>query len=442
MIRVTCALLVAIVAGGCVSAAGPLPRAVLPDQARSEPERYVLVTVHNFAAPLASRAGSTLRGYDGAAAYTVSSAAAVAARSIASDYGLQQVAAWPIATLRVHCLVYRVPEGQTREALLARLTADPRVELAQPLQTFATSASAYNDRYVSLQRGFREMSIAAAHQWSRGAGVTVAVIDTDVDDRHPDLAGRVSVRRDFLGSRSSRFDNSRHGTEVAGVIAAVGNNGQGIVGVAPAVEVLALRACWQISDDSGAAVCNSFTLAQAMASAIDDGADVINLSLVGPADPLLAALAERATELGSIVVGAMPASGRAEGFPAGAPGVLPVEMAEHAAGAPTVLRAPGEEILTLVPEGSYDFATGSSLAAANVSGIVALLRARRHVTAAEAHALLAGSTRQVATAVEAVRSIDACAALSALLATGGCPGVPESAIAPSLHATRDDFRAH
>jgi len=59
------------------------------------------------------------------------------------------------------------------------------------------------------------------------------------------------------------------------------------------------------------------------------------------------------------------------------------------------------------------------------------------VTAAEAHALLAGSTRQVATAVEAVRSIDACAALSALLATGGCPGVPESAIARvfTRHAT-------
>jgi subtilisin family serine protease len=399
MIRVTFTLLVSVWIGGCVSAAGTLPVAGLPDQARSEPDRYVLVTVRNVAAPIASRAGSTPRGYDAAAAYSVSGAAHAAARAISADYGLQQVAAWPIATLHVHCLVYRVPDGQTRDALLAKLAADPRVELAQPLQHFTTSAGAYNDRYVSLQRSFDEMSIAAAHQWSQGAGVTVAVIDTDIDDRHPDLAGRVSVRRNFLGSRPSRFDHSRHGTEIAGVIAAVGNNGQGIVGVAPAVELLALRACWQVSGDSGAAVCNSFTLAQAMAAAIDARADVINLSLVGPADPLLAALTARATTLGSIVVGAMPASGLVEGFPAGAPGVLPVEMAEHALGAPTVLRAPGKEILTLAPAGGYDFATGSSLAVANVSGIVALLRARRHLTSVAAHALLAESTRDVATAV-------------------------------------------
>jgi subtilisin family serine protease len=137
----------------------------------------------------------------------------------------------------------------------------------------------------------------------------------------------------------------------------------------------------------------------------------------------------------------MPASGRVEGFPAGAPGVLPVEMAEQALGAPRVLQAPGQEILTLTPEGSYDFATGSSLAVANVSGIVALLRARRHVTAAEAHALLANSTRQVNTAVEVVRSIDACVALSSLLQTGGCPSVADAAVVPTLHATREDLRA-
>ena len=65
-------------------------------------------------ATLPLHAGSTMRGYDGAAAYTVSSEAQALARAIAADYGLQQVAAWPIAVLRVHCLVYRLPAGDAR----------------------------------------------------------------------------------------------------------------------------------------------------------------------------------------------------------------------------------------------------------------------------------------------------------------------------------------
>lgn len=415
------ALLLFASLAGCAVGPTAVPAAVLPAEARADPGRYLLVTVRNFATTLPLHAGSTQRGYDGAAAYTVSGEAQAVARAIAAEYGLQQVAAWPIAVLRVHCLVYRLPAGATRDALLTRLAADPRVELAQPLQSFSTSAAGYNDRYVTLQRGFVEMSVAAAHRWSRGEGVLVAVIDSGVDAKHPDLAGRVRAARNFVAPAESKLDRSRHGTEVAGVIAAVGNNGEGIVGVAPRVELLALRACWQETATDATAQCNTFTIAQALAVAIDEHADVINLSLVGPADPLLGELTARATAMGSIVVGAVPLDGRMDGFPAGAPGVLPVAMAEGAVESTTALQAPGREILTLVPGGGYDFASGSSLAAGSVSGIVALLRARRSVTAAEARALLAGSMRRVDVAVGAIRSIDACVALAALLESGECP---------------------
>lgn len=431
------ALLACLVLAACAAAPVRVPVAVLPPDVSADPDRYLLVTVRNVVATLPLHAGSTMRGYDGAAAYTVSSEAQALARAIAADYGLQQVAAWPIAVLRVHCLVYRLPAGDARGALLARLTADARVQLAQPLQSFHTSAAGYNDRYVTLQRGFDQMSIAAAHRWSRGEGVVVAVIDSGVDATHPDLAGRVRAVRNFVAAGVSRLDRSRHGTAVAGVIAAVGNNGEGIVGVAPHVELLALRACWQAQATGTAAECNTFTIAQALAAAIDARADVINLSLVGPADPLLGELTARATALGSIVVGAVPASGRLDGFPAGAPGVLPVAMSEDTAELSAALRAPGTEILTLVPGGGYDFASGSSLSAGSVSGIVALLRARRNVTAAEARALLAGSMRPAGATGGAVRSIDACAALAALLASGGCPHQEDPADFPTLHATRD-----
>jgi len=429
-------------AAGCASTSGGLPSPPLPQSARTQPDQYLLVTVRNEPAPLPSRAGSTLRGYDGAASYAVSGSARSLARALAADYKMQEVTGWPIAALRVHCILYRISPQDTRGGLLERLAVDPRVQLAQPLQTFATSASpfdaSYNDPYLGLQRGLWEMSVVAAHHWSRGEGATVAVIDTGVEAGHPDLAGRVRQTRNFVDRNQGQFERDRHGTEVAGVIAAVGNNGRGIVGVAPQVQLVALKACWQSALSGSAAVCNSFTLAQAIGAAIDARVDVINLSLVGPADPLLAALTRKAIEQGAIVVGAVPATGRMDGFPAGVPGVIAVDMAEQAAPAKDALRAPGRDILTLAPDGHYDFATGSSLATANVSGIVALMRARQpQMTAVDAQTLLARSTQDVAGATRSIESINACAALSALLMTGHCPDAGEPSDAGIARVAHD-----
>jgi hypothetical protein len=428
---------------GCASTAAGLLSPPLPQSARTQPEQYLLVTVRNEPAPLPGRAGSTLRGYDGAASYAVSGAARSLARALAADYNMQEVTGWPIAALRVHCIVYRIAPGETRGGLLERLAVDPRVQLAQPLQSFATSASAidapYNDPYVGLQRGLWEMSVIEAHHWSRGEGATVAVIDTGIDTGHPDLVGRVHQIRNFVDHDQAQFERDRHGTEVAGVIAAVSNNGRGIVGVAPKVQLLALKACWQSAPSGSAAVCNTFTLAQAIGAAIDAHVDVINLSLVGPADPLLAALTAKAIAQGTIVVGAVPATGRMDGFPAGVAHVIAVDMAEQAAPARDALRAPGRDVLTLAPDGHYDFATGSSLATANVSGIVALMRAREpRMTAADARTLLARSTHDVAGAPRAIESINACAALSALLMMGHCVEAGEPSEAAIARAARDD----
>jgi hypothetical protein len=422
---------------GCTTTVGGLPVPPLPQAVKNGPEQYLLVTVHNEPAPLSSRAGSTLRGYDGAASYAVSGTARALAHTLAAEYRMEEVSAWPIAALHVHCIVYHVPSADSRDELLHRLEADPRVELAQPLQSFATSTTAsasgeapaaYNDPYLKLQRGLWEMSVVAAHNWSRGAGASVAIIDTGVDTDHPDLAGRVRLTRNFVDHDHAQFEHDRHGTQVAGVIAAVGDNGQGIVGVAPQVQLLAYKACWESRPEAVAAVCNSFTLALALQSAIDAQVDVINLSLVGPADKLLAALTEKAIERGTIVVGAVSPSSRMDGFPSGIAGVLGVDMAERESRATGALRAPGVDVLTLTPEGHYDFATGSSLAAASVSGIVALMRSSQpHTTTAKAHDLLAHSMRGVSGSRIPIESINACTALSSLLKTGRCPDVTSPA---------------
>ncbi len=256
----------------------------------------------------------------------------------------------------------------------------------------------------------------------------IAVIDTGVDFAHPDLKGRVMARRNFVDADDRRFANDTHGTEVSGVIAAVANNGIGIVGIAPDARVFALKACWQAAT-GGSAVCNSFTLAQALEAAIVARVDIVNMSLAGPADPLLARLVERGIMQGTLFVGAAGHSGSGLSFPAGLDGVLAVDAAEERSGNPRHLLAPGRDILTLVPGGHYDFASGSSLAAAEVSGIVALMLAERpHLTANQVRDLLLRSSRRVDSPGGEILVVDACAALTDAAGRATCgPDIPAAA---------------
>jgi subtilisin family serine protease len=239
-------------------------------------------------------------------------------------------------------------------------------------------APAYNDPYLPLQRAFVETGAARAHRSSTGRDVAVAIIDTGADLAHPDLLGRVAVHRDLVGQDEASFGADRHGTEVAGVIAAVANNGQGIVGIAPGARLALYKACWYPAVPGGAAAaparCNSFTLAKALAAVLESDARIVNLSLGGPADPLLDLLVQQLLRQRRIVVAALPSSGRREGFPTAVQGVIVVGTSGQAP-QPGVLGAPGRDVLTLVPGGRYDFASGSSIAAAHASGVAALLLA-------------------------------------------------------------------
>jgi subtilisin family serine protease len=157
---------------------------------------------------------------------------------------------------------------------------------------------------------------------------------------------------------------------MAGVIAAVANNHIGIVGIAPQAQIEVFEACWQLEPDSDAAACNTFTLARALAAALASGAPLVNLSLAGPADPLLTALVERGLARGMTFVGA--SGGPDEGFPTAIHGVLAAAASEQPlpAGA---FGAPGQHVLTLRPDGQYDFESGASVAAAELTGVIALL---------------------------------------------------------------------
>jgi subtilisin family serine protease len=424
--------LLALGLAGCVGngqrdALSPQVTAGAADEAQ-----LIIVAVGNDTPVTAPRPASTRPGYAGTV-YRASDAARALMRDVAREYGLTEVAAWPIQVLTLHCAVLRIPAGAEREPLLQKISGDPRVKLAQAMNGFAPRTQSYNDPYLAVQRGFQSIDAAGAQQWSRGEKIRVAVIDTGLDATHPDFGGRVVVRRNFVDNDARRFERDRHGTAVAGVISASANNSLGIVGVAPGVEVIALKACWQLDEQNDTAHCNSLTLAQALAAAISENAQVVNLSLAGPRDPLLNALVAAGTARGVLYVGAAPADAPADGFPGGAPGVIPVDMADAAVARNGVLRAPGREVVTLMPGGRYDFVSGSSLATAHVSGAVALLLARdRRLDRNAIYRLLAQS--EASPGMAGTAPINACLAVAKLVERASCGKVaviPAAATAAS-----------
>lgn len=356
------ALLLVLLLGGCAELA---PRVAAPTAVAAD--RQILITIAQTDSLYAGAPRHQL--LTGWQHYGPNAATSQTLDAISHDYALTPVDGWTITALGVYCAVLQVPADHSVATVLTALTQDQRIASAQHMQLFQTRSNLPNDPYYTMQTALQMMAFDAAHQQADGAGVRVAIVDTGVDTRHQDLAGRVRGNRDFV-SNAGTPPVEQHGTAIAGVVAAIGNNGVGIVGAAPAVDVLALRACWQTAAGD-AALCNSFTLAKALGYALDHNVDIINLSLAGPADPLLRQLTEAAIARGIVVVGAAPTGVAAQGFPAGVEGVIAVRSLAEVGG--DMLHAPGKDILTLAPANNYAFQSGDSLATALVTGVVALL---------------------------------------------------------------------
>lgn len=361
------------------------------------------------------------------------------AREVLERYGATLKFSWPMRSVGEQCLVFETASRAERDRLAQRLERDERFTSTAAAVRYRTLGGTlgrtlgaagvpptWNDTYAGLQHALATLEIAPAHRLATGRGVRIALVDTGVDLAHPDLAGRIVAARDFVRGDAASFTHDRHGTAVAGVVAADANNGQGVVGVAPDSALIALKACW--SESGGGAVCDSYTLAQAVDAALLDAARVLNLSLAGPEDAVVRRLLEEATRRGTLVVAAVDESGR-DPFPASMPEVLAVASREwsgrDASGlvphplAERALRAPGLDVLSTGPAGSYDFFHGSSFAAAAASGVAALLlELEPTLSPADIVRILAGSAHE--------GSLDACGALAATGAAIICGSVPAS----------------
>ncbi len=343
--------------------------------------------------------------------------------NLARSYGLRRVADWPLNSLAVRCFVFEVPDAAQRDTVIAALSRERFVETAQRLSTYFTTSSvktepsaagSAGDPYRNLQHGFAEMDVGSAQRWATGKSVRVAVIDTGLDTRHPELKQRVTGIRNFVDRDTRAFNSDIHGTAMAGVIAAASNNGVGLVGVAPEADILGFKACWQKDAQDRSARCSTFTLAKAVNFAIDQAVDVINLSLGGPPDPLLTRLVNKAIERNIIVIGAVSPA-YPGGFPAGVQGVIAVTNEPTTdVDAKQVVSAPGNQVLSTKPQREYDFYSGSSLSAAHISGLAALIRQRKpHLSGNLVKELI------VTTAEPESHAANACRALARVVEAGG-----------------------
>ncbi len=333
------------------------------------------------------------------------------ALQIARENGLELLEGWPMPLVGVDCFVMRVPSGTAVEAVIDRVSRHRHVAWSQPMHLYHTrnGAQGKGDPLFPVQPAAEAWRLADLHRVATGRGVTVAVVDSRIDAGHPDLAGQIVSQHDFVSRRSGAAEE--HGTGIAGIIAAKAGNGLGIAGIAPGARLMALRACVQTDRAEAArpATCDTLSLAKALHHAIEKNADVINLSLSGPADPLLSMLIERGLARRISVVAAFDPALPNGGFPASQAGVIAAADESLPSLPPRVYGAPGRDVPTTQPGGRWYLVNGSSFAAAHVSGLLALVRELRKRQVSEP--LLARSPGG---------AVNACATINALNAECRC----------------------
>jgi hypothetical protein len=374
-----------------------------------DPDREVLVLLR--LAPEHFRPGADYTdSYDDAMARA---ARRRIAGRLAHSHGLALIGDWPMPLVGVDCFIMMAPPGRSTDREAKLLSLDPAVSWAEPVRLYKGEGSqpsrGRGDPLFRAQPAAQEWRLADLHEIATGRNVTVAVIDSMVERNHPDLLGQVAVAENFVADHPTTAED--HGTGVAGVIAAVADNGVGIVGVAPGARLMTLRACWQNAGsglETRTTICDSLSLAQALHYAIEHDARVINLSLAGPSDPLLAKLIDVAVARRLTVVAAFDRGLPDGGFPASHAGVVAVADESMAPTIPGVYSAPGRDVPTTEPGGRWFLVNGSSYAAAHVSGLFALLRERAR--ASEPLTLVVADAAQ--------RTIDSCASL--LRVVGPC----------------------
>ena len=298
---------------------------------------------------------------------------------LAGQYGLDQLGTEAIPLLGARVALYRIRDRRPEQQVIAAMAGDGRVRQVQLNHRYRREAGpgGVGDRLP--QYGHLKVELPGAHELAQGRDVVVAVIDSAVDVSHPDLEGAVAGSFDAAGSSDKAPDF--HGTAIAGIIRARGV----LEGVAPESALLAIRA-FQVTRPGQMPETSSWVLLKAIDWAVANKAKVLNLSFSGPRDAAVHQILQAAAQRRVVAVAAAGNGGpkAAPAYPAAYPEVIAVTALDERdriyqyanRGSYIFVAAPGVDILAPVEKGKHSYLSGTSFAAAYVSGIVALLLER------------------------------------------------------------------
>ena len=356
---------------------------------------------------------------------------------LARRHGLTRVESHRMALTGTTFHRWRIPAGRTVPEIIRAIEAETGIGAAQPNYRFTLTQQreqAVSDQLA--QYALAKLNVPQAHRLATGERVLIAVSDSGVDASHPEIEGFVAGSYDVLNSKEPPHS---HGTAMAGTIVAHAR----LTGIAASARILAIRA---FGEKNTGAEGTTLTLLRAIDWAVTNGARVINMSFAGPSDPELALALAAARKKGIVLIAAAGNAGVKSPplFPASDPGVIAVtaidaddklfKLANR--GKHISVAAPGVEVLAPSPNGNYQVSTGTSIAAAQVSGVAALLLERRPDLTPDAVRKILVTTATdlgpkgrdeqfgagLADAFRAVQAIDAIAARSTTRNANAAPG--------------------
>ena len=371
------------------------------------------------------------------------------ADELARRHGLERIASQSFRLLGSTIGLFRIVDNRPVDTVRRELAADGSVRSVQlNFRYFLQDQKKTPVEGDAAQYAVAQLRLPQAHAVARGMNVTIAVIDSGIDARHPELANSVADSFDALGSKEGAHT---HGTGIAGAIVAHAR----LMGSAPEARLIAIRA---FGSGSKGAESTSYVILRGLDYAAEHGAQIINMSFAGPKDPLIERGIAATAARGILMVAAAGNAGAKSPplYPAANPNVVAVSGTDAQKrlftasnrGNHIAIAAPGVDIFLPAPDEKYQIASGTSFSAAYVSGVAALIMERNPaLKPADVRAILTNTARDVGAPGRdeqfGAGEADAFAAVTAAAAAPAVPlasvsGKPAADKTPALDPSADN----
>ena len=298
------------------------------------------------------------------------------AEALARRHGLRRLSSQAFPLIGATIGLFQIADGRSYEIASRDFAAADGVISVQRDFRYLLQEQKAQAEGDPAQYALAKLRLPEAHTLSHGANVLVAVIDSGIDIRHAELANSVTESFDALGSKEGPHV---HGTGIAGAIAAHAR----LMGAAPSAHLIAIRAFGQ---GPVGAESSTFVILKGLDHAVTQHAQIINMSFAGPKDPLIERAINAVAAKGIVMIAASGNAGAKSPplYPAANPKVIAVSATDARdklfeasnRGSYVALAAPGAEIFLPAPDQKYQITSGTSFAAAYVSGVAALMLER------------------------------------------------------------------